>query len=97
MSSDAQIIDVTDSKDVLDLAEEVHRSGVGRVLKRGEQVLALLTPVVPPQPVRSSRPALGEEHETLLDIIGIAASAEPTDIARYEQEYLAEAYTPGRE
>ena len=97
MSSDAQIIDVSDAKEVLDLAEEVRRSGVGRLLKRGEQVLALLTPVVPRQRAHPRETASTEERDTLLDIIGIAASAEPTDIARYEQEYLAEAYTPGRE
>lgn len=92
MSTEAQPIDVSDSREVLALVEEVHRSGVGRLLKRGDQVLALLIPVVSRQPARPRRTGPSEEHDTLLDIIGIAASAAPTDIARDEQEYLAEAY-----
>lgn len=92
MSSDAQAIDITDSTEMLDQAKEVHRSGVGRLLKRGEQVLALLTPVVPPQPVRLSQPSPGEAQDSLLSIMGLGSSAGPTDIARDEQEYLAEAY-----
>ena len=93
MSTHVQPIDITDSAELLDLAEEVRRSGVGRLLKRGEQDLALLTPVTPRRPVRSRRPADGE-RDALLNIVGIGASAEPTDIARHESEYLAEAYTP---
>ena len=45
MSAKAQPIDVTDSAELLDLVEEVRRSGVGRLLMRGEEELALLTPV----------------------------------------------------
>jgi hypothetical protein len=96
MSPYVQPLDVTDSTELLDLAEEVRRSGVGRLLKRGEHDLALLTPVTPAQLVRSRRPARSEKHDALLNIIGIGESAEPTDIARDEQEYLAEAYAPGR-
>ncbi len=43
----------------------------------------------------SPRPARDEE-DALLNIIGIGASTEPTDIARDELEYLAEAYAPSR-
>lgn len=94
MSTEMQPIDVTDSAELLDLAEEVRRSGVGRLLKRGEQDLALLTPVVPRQPARSRRQPTSEEGDALLNIIGIGASTEPTDIAQHELEYLAEAYAP---
>lgn len=96
MSAEPQPIDVTDSSELLDLAEEVRRSGVGRLLKRGDQELALLTPVAPrptPSPPRR-RPASALEQDAILNIVGIGASSEPTDIARHEREYLAEAYTP---
>ena len=96
MSTELQPIDITDSTELLALAEEVRRSGVARLLKRGEQDLALLTPLTPRQPARSPRRATIEERDALLNIIGIGASAEPTDIARDEQEYLAEAYAPAR-
>jgi hypothetical protein len=60
------------------------------------EVLALRPPEVPPWPTQPRRTASSEERGTLLDMIGIAASAEPTDIAHHEQEYLAEAYVPAR-
>lgn len=93
MAAEAQSIDITDSTDLLNLAEEVKRSGVPRLLKRGEQELALLTPVASPMSPRG-RTAEGKSRDVLLNIIGIGESAEPTDIAREELEYLAEAYTP---
>lgn len=96
MGTDVQSLDVTDSSELLDLAEEVRRSGVGRLLKRGEHDLALLTPVVPHREARPRRQPAGEKRDALLNIIAIAASDEPTDIARNEQAYLAEAYTSPR-
>jgi len=33
---------------------------------------------------------MSDERDTILNIIGIGESAEPTDIARFEQEYLAD-------
>lgn len=99
MSTKAQPIDVdvTDSGELLDLAEEVRRSGVGRLLKRGEHALALVTPVAPPQPVQARRQPRSEKRDAVLNIIGLGASAEPTDIARHKPEYLAEAYAPSRQ
>jgi hypothetical protein len=96
MSTDAQSIDITESTELLALVEEVRRSGVGRLLKRGEQELALLTPVTGRRKAHPPREVAGDEHDTLLDIIGIGASSEPTDIAQREGEYLAEAYSPAR-
>ena len=97
MSADPQPVDVSESRELLELAEEVRRSGVGRVLKRGEQELALLTPVGPwPSPGGRSRrqqPA-GAERDAILNIVGIGESDGPTDVARHEWEYLAEAYAP---
>ena len=94
MSAEPQPIDITGSAELLDLAEEVRRSGVGRLLKRGEQELALLTPVAPrpaAPPRFRRRPAANAAPDAILNIVGIGASAEPTDVARYEREYLAEA------
>ncbi len=97
MSTDLLVIDVTDRQELLDLAEEVRRSGVGVLLKRGEEELAVLAPISSRRGTRSQRQTTDEERDTLLNIIGIGESAEPTDIARDEQEYLAEAYTPKRQ
>ena len=95
MSAEVQPIDITDSSEMLHLAEEVQRSGVTRLLKRGEQALALLTPVVPRREAQPRQPA-DDKRDALLNIIGVGESAEPTDIAQHEGEYVAEAYTPPR-
>jgi hypothetical protein len=73
------------SGELLDVAEEVRCSG--------DEELALLTPVSSDRNARPRRPA-GEQHDALLNIIGIGELAEPTDIAHDEQEYSAEAYAP---
>ena len=81
--------------DLLRSAEEVYQSGVGRLLRRGDLGLALLTPVNPsfPAPHYPHRQAPStDEPAATLNIIGIAESAEPTDVARHEPQYLAEAY-----
>ena len=44
VNPDVLPIDVTESGELLDLAEEVRRSGVGRLLVRVYEELALLTP-----------------------------------------------------
>jgi hypothetical protein len=91
MSTETRSLDVTDSVELLDLAEEVRRSGVGRLLVRGEQELALIVPIARGGESPSRQPGR-DEGDAPLKIIGIGASAKPTDIARDELEYLAEAY-----
>jgi hypothetical protein len=95
MSAEVQPIDITDSAELLHLAEEVQRSGISRLLKRGDKSLALLMPVDPPRDVQSRQPA-ADKRDSLLNIIGIGESAESTNIAQHEGEYLAEAYMPTR-
>jgi hypothetical protein len=96
MSVDVQLIDVTDSAELLDLAEEVRRSGVGRLLMRGEEELALLTPAPRGREANLRQRPADDQRDTLLNIIGIGESSEPTDIANDEKESLAEAYLPSR-
>jgi hypothetical protein len=95
MSNQLEPIDITTSPEILRLAEEVERSGVGRLLKRGDRDIAVLTPVVSRETgaKRARRPATASaERDSILNIIGIGESAEPTDIAHHKHEYVAEAY-----
>jgi hypothetical protein len=96
MRTEGRPIDITESSELLDLAEEVRRSRVSRLLKCGKQEIALLTPVAPCREVQSRRQPAHDKRDALLNIIGIGESAEPTNIAQREGEYLAEAYTPIR-
>ena len=95
MNREPRPLDVTNSAELLDLAEEVRRSGAARILMRGNRELALLVPVVSPRDERLPQ-ATDEGRDTLLNIIGIGESSEPTDIAHREQDYLAEASLPAQ-
>jgi hypothetical protein len=94
METDVQSIDITDSPELLRLAEEVRRSGVSRVLMRGEEELAVLAPLIRSGAAAKRRRPSREPRDAILNIIGIGESAEPTDIARHEREYLADAHDP---
>ncbi len=91
MNTEFQPIDISTWPDLLRLAEEVRRSGTGRVLRCGEEDLALLMPAHrrTARPRRVRPPAA---RDPILDIIGIGASEEPSDIAAHKHEYLAEAF-----
>ncbi len=96
MSRELQAVDIAASPDLLRLAQEVERTGVGRLLKRGDQDIAVLTPVQPPaarpKGPRRRASSTAAERDSILNIIGIGESAVPTDIAHHKDEYLAEAY-----
>ena len=94
MARELKSIDVTDTPDVLRLAEEVARSGIPRVLRKGEQDVAELRPVSPTRRRRRGRPT--SEHDPLWAIVGIADAAAPddlpTDISANVDAYLADAH-----
>jgi hypothetical protein len=91
MSRELQSVDITDSPDLLRLAEEVARTGEGRLLTRGEESLARLVPERH-RPRRQRRSDRAVERDPILDIIGMGKSKEPTNIAEHKHEYLAEAF-----
>src|SRR5215208_539943 len=94
MARELKSIDVTDTPDVLRLAEEVARSGIPRVLRKGEQDVAELRPVSPTRARRRGRPT--SEHDPLWRIVGIADAAAPadlpTDISSNVDVYLADVH-----
>ncbi len=63
-------IDVTDTPDVLRLAEEVRRSGQPRLLRRDGEDLAVLSPVVPPGRRRRKRTKTEADREAFLSSAG---------------------------
>jgi len=85
-------VDVKITLDIVQLAREVARSGVPVLLKDDDEDLAILMPASSAQPDTVTSDADNAEQDTLLSIIGIGESEDPTDIARHEAEYLAEAY-----
>src|SRR4051794_11303692 len=91
MARKLQSRDITDTPDVLRLAEEVARSGIPRVLRKGERDVAELRPVSPTRSRRRGRPT--SAHDPLWKIVGIADAAAPddlpTDISANVDTYLA--------
>ncbi len=94
MYDEAMPLDIADSAELLKLAEEVHASGRPRLLKRGDQSLALLTPVQPTKARRRrrSRSKPLDRSDPLFNIIGILHWEGPTDVSENKHRYLAEAY-----
>jgi hypothetical protein len=96
MSEALQPIDVTGSPELLRLAEEVERSGVGRLLKRGEHEVAVITPAVSfsrlPKRPGPRRKRQIDRADPLFNIVGMCRVDEPTNVATSKDDYLAEAY-----
>jgi hypothetical protein len=63
-------IDVTDTPDLLRLAEEVRRSGQPRLLRRNGEDLAVLSPVAPPGKRRGKRKRTEADREAFLSSAG---------------------------
>lgn len=87
MSNELISIDISSSPELSRLVDEVEQSGVGRLLKRGDESVA----IVQPFRQRGSRRRYRPEDDPLLGIIGMLDDGPPTDIATFKDEYLADA------
>jgi hypothetical protein len=100
MQKEVKNIDITDIPDLLKLAEEVRESNEPRLLKRGQEAIALLAPVEPQEessPPTKRRRQSAQANDWLLRLADIAADSPPpadgaTDVSRNKYKYLAEAY-----
>lgn len=90
MAKQLQQTDIADVPELIRLANEVVASRSARLLTSGDRPLALLTPAGARPRTRRARPT--REPDSILNIIGIGASAEPTDIGSNKQQHVAEAY-----
>jgi hypothetical protein len=85
-------IDISTSADLLRVAEEVAASGTGRLLVRGERPVAIVQPLPESdRPARRRRRPAEPADDPLLGIIGMLDTGEPTEIARFKDQYLADA------
>jgi len=84
--------DITDAPDVVELVEEVARTGVARVLERDGEALAIVSPVSTKK--RRHRVPRREEpsslNEWLGDLIGVGESAGPGDVSANVHRYVTE-------
>jgi hypothetical protein len=92
MAKELESLDVTDSPELLQLAQEVAQTGVGRVLRTADGELAVLKPV--PKSRRSSRGAGRPltRDDALFSLVGIGSSGAPSDASERKHDILAKAY-----
>ncbi len=97
MSQPLQPLDISALPELSRLVDEVQRSGEARLLRRGAEDVALLTPLrkKPGQGMRSSRrrDRRSGPDDPLWNLLGIAHSSGPGDVAANKHKYLAEAYS----
>ncbi len=91
MASEYASIDITEAPPLSELVEEVRRTRRPRVLTRANENVAIIAPVK--RPVRRGGKRFSED-DPFWEVVGIGATAEPTNIAEHKDAYLAEAYTP---
>ena len=89
-------MEIDDMPELVGLVERIAKSKRGIILRRDGKDVASIKPLPavaeqkPAQKRRRHRPTTADDP--LWQIIGIGSSAEPTDIAKFKDQYLAEAY-----
>ncbi len=83
--------EVADSPDLERLLDEIEQTGRGRLLVRNGNPVAVVQPVGPRPHLPRKREVSRPEDDPLLSIIGSFSSDEPTDIANFKDEYIADA------
>ena len=95
MRQDPIPVDVSDSAELLGLAEEVRSSGQARVLTHDGQALAVVLPATPqprakPRLRRRSKPI--PRTSFLYNMIGMIDMPGPGDVSENKHRYVAQAY-----
>jgi len=88
-------LDVAHMAELLTVAERVRETGEPCVLKRDGEEIAILSPV-PSAPRRQRKTGIVTRDDSLWNIVGMATSEGPGDVARNKHKYLAEAYATKR-
>lgn len=91
---DVVAIDITTIPELVDLVDEVRRTRQPRILRRGKEDVALLTPLpaaaAPKR--RRARDRVLTADDPMFDLIGIGSSGGAGDVSANKHRYLAEAY-----
>ncbi len=94
MAKELMRTDVSDTPEVLRLAEEVQLTQVPRVLVRDAEELAVVMPVSPARRRSSRKGRPLTKDDPLFRSIGSASSGIPGGVSGKKHEYLARAYRP---
>ncbi len=93
MAKELRPLDVSDRPDVLNLAQEVADTGVGRVLRTEQGELAVVMPLAKRQPRRPRGRSITKE-DGLYRLIGVGRSGSESDASERKHDILARAYRP---
>src|SRR5688572_16734945 len=94
MSHDLATVEISTSLDLLHLVDEITESGSARVLVRDGQPVAVVQPIAEIERPRRRRRSADPADDPLLGIIGMLDTGEPTEIARFKDQYIADAIDP---
>lgn len=95
MAKEPKSLDVAGVPELLRIAKQVRESGQPCVLKLNGEQIAILSPV-PSVRRRERKSGIVTRNDSLWDIVGMADSLGPGDVARDKHKYLAEAYATKR-
>ncbi len=90
MARELESVDISDTFDLLRLAEEVHRTQTPRLVRRHDQDLVIVSPA--PRSVRRRSVRRLTEDDPLLSLIGLGRSGRPGDVSENKHRYLPESY-----
>jgi hypothetical protein len=91
MAKELKHIDISNIPELLSIAREVRSTNEPRILRQDSEDLAILTPIKP----AGKRVAKGKPtsvDDPLWQIVGMARSEGPGDVAENVNKYLSEAY-----
>jgi hypothetical protein len=99
MQKESNPIDISRIPELLELAEEVQSSQLPRVLTRGREQIAVISPVAPRAQVeqKAKRTTGGTNpNDWLLRLAGVGVDSPPgdqaSDVSSNKYKYLADAY-----
>ncbi len=91
MARDLRAIDISEFPGLLQLVEEMQADQTPRVLRRGDDEVAILSPAKRKK-LRTRRRLLLTAYRPLPLVVGFCTDAPTTDASK-KHEYLAEAYS----
>lgn len=94
MAKELRTLDVSDTPEVLRLAQEVQRTQEPRVLVNEAEELAVVVPISSQRRRSSNKGRPLTQDDPLFGSIGSARSGIPGGVSGRKHEYLARAYRP---
>jgi hypothetical protein len=91
MAAEPGYIDISNSPDLTRIAEEVRATKKPKVLRRGDDEVAVISPVKPKRNRKLGKPLA--PSDSLFAIIGKAKIADADEVVDNPDKYLADAYS----